>query len=251
VCPDSPPSGCCAIEGLACAYPTESCICDGGAWTCLACPTMQPTGWVDNHDDERLFWSCRYGNVTCTSPAGTTTFTYGTAWGCGVCPPAEPTQRSACGNVNFECSYGADTCRCSGGNAGTWTCAAPSCVPLNGADLGEHACAGPGHYTCQYPAFGENCTCGTLNDARRCSCPATRPVAGQPCLAFAGMHGKEGPCTYGDTDCSCLGAGWTCASNVPVCPTAMPPSGATCSGFLNCNYGSSLCVCDGTSWSCS
>jgi hypothetical protein len=42
VCPSSPPCGACTTEGLACAYPTESCLCSGGTWTCFACPATQP-----------------------------------------------------------------------------------------------------------------------------------------------------------------------------------------------------------------
>ena len=246
VCPDAAPTGCCSVEYQVCTYPTETCVCDGGAWTCLACPATQPAGY---YDDERLSWSCRYGNVTCSYPAPSVLHTYSTDWGCGVCPPGEPTTGVACGNVAFECRYGADTCRCL---SGSWTCATASCVQRYGAGGGEGVCVGPGHFTCQFPAFDQNCVCGTINDGRRCSCPASRPASGQTCLAYAGTMGLANGCTYGDVTCQCVGGNsqWTCSSNVPICPTAMPATGAACSGFLNCSYGSTLCVCDGTSWSC-
>jgi hypothetical protein len=247
VCPDSPPSGCCPIENQVCAYSTQSCVCDRGAWTCLGCPATQPTGYFD---DERLSFTCRYGNVTCSYPAPNPYHAYSPDWGCGVCPPGEPAEGEACGNVAFECRYGADTCGCV---SGSWTCAAATCVPRPGAVGGERVCVGPGHYTCQFPDFDQNCVCGTINDGRRCSCPVTRPVAGQPCLLYAGTMGLANGCTYGDMTCQCVGTygQWVCNSNVPVCPTAIPATGAACAGFLNCAYGSTLCVCDGTSWSCS
>jgi hypothetical protein len=253
-CPSSPPSGCCSIENLSCAYPTESCVCDGRAWKCYACPATRPTSpseGVETLTDLRLWMTCQYGDVTCSYPTaryGSIYDPYGAnQWSCGVCPASQPDDGTACGNTTFECRYGVDTCLC-GGSAG-WKCATPSCQTRAGTlNNGDHACAAPGHFTCQFPALDQVCACGVVSDARRCTCPAARPANGSLCMAYSGHDGTLSDCMYGDAKCRCAGT-WQCTD--PICPTAMPASGSTCSMQLSCSYGALICACNGAAWSCS
>jgi len=247
-CPSSPPCGACSVEDLACAYPTESCLCSGGAWTCFSCPATQPAD-NDSFDfpDRRLSMSCRYGAVTCSTPIFVPLLLLKNSWSCGVCPAERPTTGAACGNTRFECRYGVDTCAC---NESSWTCAAPSCEVPRSSQPGMNGCYGPGHYTCQYEA--QTCSCGGNGAGRRCTCPASRPADGTRCESFAGVGGDTSGCTYGVTKCSCLdrpGSTWSCAD--PVCPTSMPAPGSPCAMPLSCAYGAAFCSCDGTTWSCS
>jgi hypothetical protein len=243
-CPSSPPCGACTTEDLACAYPTESCLCSGGAWTCFACPATQPAN-DDGFDfpDRRLSMSCRYGNVTCSIPIFVPLSLIKDSWSCGICPADRPTTGAACGNTRFECRYGVDTCAC---NQASWTCATPSCeVPRS--QPGMQGCAGPGHYTCQFET--QNCSCGGRGAGRRCTCPASRPADGSHCESFAGVGGNTSGCMYGATKCTCLdspGSTWSCVD--PVCPTSIPAPGSSCALPLS---GASFCACDGAIWSCS
>ena len=249
-CPASPPSGCCSVENLSCAYPTQSCVCGNGAWKCYACPATRPatpSEGVETLTDLRLWMTCQYGNVTCSYPTTSDPFDVYRAdqWGCGVCPGTRPDDGTACGNTAFECRYGADTCQC-GGTAG-WKCASPSCQTRSSSSTGQGACVSPGHFTCSYPALDQVCACGTIRDSRRCTCPATRPTG--PCMAYGGHDGMLTNCMYGDTKCSCDGSSWQCID--PICPTAMPASGSSCTMQLSCSYGATFCACDGATWSCS
>ena len=249
-CPASPPSGCCSIENLACAYPTKSCVCGRGSWNCYACPATRPAAGEGPNPlpDPRMWLTCQYGDVTCSYPSifPGPSYTAG-AWRCGVCPASRPTDGVACGNTMFECRYSIDTCQC--GPSGTWKCATPSCETAPNAIRGEWACVAPGHFTCQYPALDQVCACGTISNARRCSCPAARPVNGSACMAFDGRDGDEDNCMYGDAKCSCDASKWNCMD--PVCPTAMPAPGFSCSMPLSCAYLTMFCACDGATWSCS
>ena len=254
-CPSSPPSGCCSVENLSCAYPTESCVCDGRSWKCYACPATRPTTssqGTETLTDPRLWMTCQYGDVTCSYPSnlssGSNVSIYGrNEWTCGVCPASRPSNGAACGNTTFECRYGTDTCHCGGGEG--WKCATPSCDTKAGAfNSGYLACVAPGHFTCQYPALDQICTCGTQSDDRRCTCPASRPANGSLCLSYAGHDGTLRDCMYGDAKCSCGGT-WQCTD--PICPTAMPAPGSSCSMQLSCAYGAMFCACDGATWSCS
>jgi hypothetical protein len=249
-CPASPPSGSCSDESLSCAYPTKSCVCSRGTWSCRDCPATRPSDGAPTPDDRRMWMRCKYDNVTCSYPTG---MVFGasveyriTSWACGVCPPDKPGTGEACGNTAFECSYGAETCHC-GGTTG-WRCAAPLCDAKASAS-NSSVCLGPGHFTCRYPEVDQNCVCGTAIDTRRCSCPATRPADGASCVALAGQDDAVGGCMYGDIKCSCVGTRWSCP--VPVCPTAQPAPGSSCATHLSCSYGQAICACDGASWSCS
>lgn len=245
-CPASPPCGACAIEYLTCAYPTGTSVCSNGAWAWFACPATRPTGTegVETLTDHRLSMTCQYDNVTCSYPRWNMYDYGGPGWGCGVCPAGRPTDGAACGNTVFECRYGIDTCAC--GTSGGWKCLAASCEPDRRA--GMEVCVAPGHFTCQYPALDQTCVCGTVSDARRCTCPAARPAQGSPCKAYTGHAGVHGSCVYGEATCSCAGSQWQCVD--PVCPTAQPSSGSSCSTQISCSYGASFCACNGATWSC-
>ena len=245
-CPTSPPSGACAIEYLTCAYPTGTSVCSNGVWTWFACPATRPTSTTGAVPlpDPRLWMTCQYENVTCSYPRWDQYGYGGPGWGCGVCPAGRPTDGTACGNTVFECRYGIDTCAC--GTSGGWKCLAASCEPDRRA--GMEVCVAPGHFTCQFPALDQTCVCGTASDARRCTCPAARPAQGSSCKAYTGKAGIHGSCPYGDATCSCAGSQWQCVD--PVCPTAIPPTGARCSTQVSCSYGASFCACDGATWSC-
>jgi hypothetical protein len=250
-CPNAVPSGACSVENLVCAYPTQSCVCDSGAWTCIACPASQPTNFTDADttilSEHRLSMACQYGAVTCSYPHSMSSSNPydGSQWGCGVCPSAHPANSVSCGNTSFECRYGADACLCDA-TTGTWKCASPVCDPP-GPNLGT--CGVLGHFTCQYPDLDQTCVCGTIRNTRRCSCPHTQPAQGSACMSYSSSHGSLTDCTYGDAQCHCNGAaGWQCTT--PQCPTAQPTPGAACTTQLTCSYGSALCACDGTGWSC-
>jgi len=250
-CPASPPSGCCSDESLSCAYPTKSCVCSRGAWSCMDCPATRPPDGAPTPDDRRIWMRCKYDDVTCSYPAGmlfgTNVVYMSTSWVCGVCPPDKPATGEACGNTGFECGYGAETCHC-GGTTG-WRCAAPLCdAKVSASNSG--VCLGPGHFTCRYPDVDQNCVCGTAIDTRRCSCPTTRPADGSSCVALPGQDGAVGGCMYGDIKCTCVGGTtWSCP--VPACPTAQPAPGSSCATRLSCSYGQAICACDGASWACS
>jgi hypothetical protein len=110
-----------------------------------------------------------------------------------------------------------------------------------------------GAYSCRYAAEDQDCICvpdtppGSM--ASLCSCPASLPAEGAPCLSSAG-----GTCAYADVSCSCGLSGWHCMSTKPPdpCPASQPGAGAACSVRVStCVYGSAICACDGASWSCS
>ena len=252
-CPSGPPSGACTVDGLSCAYPTGSCLCDGGTWRCLACPQARPenaSGFSLDGElyDARLFFGCSYGNITCSSPSGFFSGEFmSTAWACGACPATRPTAGNACGNTTFECQYGDETCRCS---SQTWSCTTPACADDPVGDTlraPNYGCDGtPSHYTCRYPAFDQNCVCGGML-GRRCACPSSLPLDGSACLGQV-----RGSCQYGEVTCGCTNGRWGCAVNPPpVCPAAQPTPGVGCTGQLSCAYGNTFCSCDGTTWSCS
>ena len=255
-CPSSRPNGACTIDGLSCAYPTGSCLCVGGAWSCIACPPARPENGAvfSASGDLRMFFSCAYGSVTCSSPSGFShlggNYAYwSNAWACGVCPATHPTSGTTCGNTDFECRYGDDTCQCA---YSSWSCVTATCESDPAPNLSAKECNGTiGHYTCSYPSSDQTCVCGGAGE-RRCSCPATPLANGSPCVGFV-----SGTCTYGDMVCSCFGMNpapsvWNCTvPPPPVCPATQPTSGASCSMKLDsCAYGNNFCSCDGAKWTC-
>jgi hypothetical protein len=248
-CPPSPPTGCCSTEILSCAYPTKSCVCDKGTWSCLDCPATQPQGSDPQPipTDIRLAFECRYGDVTCSWPTNSLKQYDSSVWRCGVCPTDRPTTGAVCGNTGFECRYGGDSCQCDA-KSGTWQCATPTCDTQPNY-LGSGACVTPGHFTCQYTDLGQSCVCGALTNVRRCTCPVALPTDGTVCLAVTDIGGKRSDCTYGDVTCTC-DIKWHCATPTPICPTPQPTAGSACSTQVSCSYPTAICACDGATWSC-
>lgn len=235
-CPASPPSGACSVNFMNCAYPTTSCRCSSGTWSCQSCPSSPEATNIGS--------ACAYGNVTCST------------FGCGICPDAHPTAGAACGNTTFKCLYGEDVCFC-GGNLDGWKCAALSCPehPTN-ADNRRINCAtftlssGTGvsfDHACRYETEGQSCACndGSGFGTFMCSCPATLPAEGSACVGV-------GPCNFGGATCNCSDGAWRCGG---ACPASKPALGTACSGQLSCSYpgangATDFCSCDGVTWSC-
>jgi hypothetical protein len=250
VCPASPPSGACTVEYLSCAYPTQSCLCDGGAWKCFACPAKRPDLDAEFNVatvDRRLSFACVYCGLTCTFPTLRAS-QKSDSWTCGVCPASRPEPGAACGNTQYQCRYGQDTCQCHGDG---WSCVTPTC------DLGPNRnlqCLNEAVYTCTYADLDQNCVCGTRGNGRRCSCPTTAPTDGSTCVGFAGPEGGGSECKYGDLVCSCGSTlttdVWACRRPPADCPTAKPTPGTACTGQVTCNYSGALCACDGATWTC-
>ena len=132
-CPAAPPTGACSVEWLTCAYPDQTCACDGSAWHCLDCPSVRPTAsttcptaissaLADGGTGPltKVPLNCNYGSSTCSCDvwAGT--------WGCGVCPASAPSTNTSCGNSSFSCFYADRTCLCSGGLWGCQTIRLPA-----------------------------------------------------------------------------------------------------------------------------
>jgi hypothetical protein len=241
LCPASAPTGSCSIDGQTCGYPTETCICASGTWTCTGCPSTQPAGGTicsvgDGPDAgaRDLPFNCGYGPVTCSCAAHIPIDTAPT-WSCGVCPATQPSSGASCGNSSFDCSYTHANCSCVDG---AWSCVELACPqPYFSTVI---SCQGL--YTCDFPAAGQICGCGSGGRSQlACSCPIALPAEGQQCL-------PAGTCGYGDQSCSCGVGGWHCA---PVCPSSKPSDGAVCSSTLSCAYDPALCYCAGGAWHCS
>jgi hypothetical protein len=229
-CPGDAPSGSCPAEGMTCEYPTQSCQCIGGDWSCIACPAAQPDATTSLCPllvgTSIVPLACTYGALTCTcvDELGPP------KWRCGACPASAPAQGAACGNSSFSCAYADQSCTCSGG---TWMCSPTTCPPLN---LFGGSCTGV--YTCAYPDQDQICSCnGPLE--MQCSCPANLPPNGGACAPAS--------CRYGDQICDCQSSGWMCMA---ACPTDHPTAGSACSTDLSCTYSDGVCYCSGGTWHC-
>ena len=239
-CPASMPEGACSTERLSCTYPTGSCWCDQGNWSCIACPGAQPAADQIPCDIE-VSMACRYGAVTCSCPSPT-----GAGPGCGVCPTTRPTAGALCGNTTFECRYDADTCACAAD--GRWQCATPAC-PVPPGPFSSVNCVTPGRFTCQYPKEKQFCSCDPFNyNSPVCSCPSAHPEEGSACVVPGRWFDLGSPsCTYGGSSCTCTDAAWHCTES---CPLTAPTAGSSCGSSLSCSYPAAICGCDGTTWTC-
>jgi hypothetical protein len=240
-CPQSTPTGSCAVAGLTCEYPTETCVCGSGRWRCTACPMVRPTSSdsirtpASSCDATAPSFSCLYGSVTCSCPGNQSQ-----PWGCGVCPSAHPTPGQACGNTRFRCQYGYESCSCTevqGSGVSSWYCDAPAACPAPTLSNVPAECWGAAH-TCEYPSLDQACTCTPSFSTITCSCPTVAPPEGRPCVDFLTT------CTYGDQMSQCFDGSWH------WCPKAQPVNGSACSLALTCPYGDTFCFCFDNSWSC-
>ena len=245
-CPSVEPSGACPVEGVSCPFPTKTCVCKNGAWTCIDCPLAQTLNGGPACPGHAI---CRYATGGELAADGPVTCSCGTppasAWGCGICPPDRPTAGAICGSTRFTCAYGAELCSCDGANG--WSCLTPACPPETSLPVTNCGPQVPG-FVCSWSTADQSCVCPSGALARVCTCPAAQPLEGGACL------GTQGPCAYvGGWNCTCSGrqgtAGtWHCS---PVCPGA-PPLNGPCTEPLICSYENSIrCTCDGTAWSCS
>ncbi|HET6148866.1 MAG TPA: hypothetical protein VFH68_15120 [Polyangia bacterium] len=240
ICPVSPPSGGCLVEHQNCLYPTQTCLCTGGSWQCLACPAGQPAIGTDcavtaTVNGQGVAHRCAYGSVSCSCDRDRAP---GSQWGCGVCPASRPDDGAACGNASFSCAYGNATCECSSSG---WSCVSDLGCPASAFGTQWFSCYGTN--ACAYPDSDQFCACSAGRWG--CSCPASLPVEGSSCVPL--FPATE--CTFGEQTCTCAGFNaWHCTS---TCPTSRPVAGAPCSSALSCTYDGGLCYCDGSQWQCS
>ena len=133
-CPAARPADgtACGTASFSCAYGSDTCSCSGNSWSCLSgleCPEPVTTyGYGPPWVQCRGLTACDYpslGQACACTPVG--------HWDCS-CPPALPTEGSACAPVfsSPACSYGDQSCNCSGSNG--WHCAAacPTGRPVAG-----------------------------------------------------------------------------------------------------------------------
>ena len=117
-----------------------------------------------------------------------------------ICPPAAPTDGTACGTVNGECTYTGSECSC--GNSNNWNCRETLVCPATKPTIGAACTEADG--TCPYTGLG-TCRCGQT-EKWTCSnsCPGTQPVVGSACTASTAV------CEYATADCGCLNEKWAC-----------------------------------------
>lgn len=122
-CPERSPrngSSCALVEGTACDYAMERCVCrtvdEAVVWTCGAsdCPLERPEDAEScSEASTRL---CGYGPEQCVCGSDNT-------WRCRVCPQQPPIEGDVCGDRDVRCFY-ADGWSCDCARSAGWRCEA-------------------------------------------------------------------------------------------------------------------------------
>ena len=248
----SPVFGSCSLNSCTAATATTACgasrACNGSSQgTCSG-----PTGTCINTADCSSLgsaYSCNGGALgTCTNPSCTTNANCGASRTCaGAVAGACSGGTASCINTADCTSLGA-AYSCSGGALGT--CTNPSCntnanCGASRTCVGSTAgtCSGPtascyttsdcsslgGTYTCSGGALG---TCTNPACTNNSACTAGRTCQGQKIGACTGPTGS----CWQASDCSSLGAGYSC--NNPVLGNCTTPS---CTANGDCGGGARTC----------